>query len=96
MPQKPTARVSLIYRTEPTTKSGKQKVLRSKNTDMLRSVAKQFGKSAADVVVKTFMRTRMYDAVVRKTSTSLLASLLRRVLSPLPLSLPLGTPLMGT
>ena len=63
---------------------------------MLRSVAKQSGESAADMVVKTLMRTRVYDAVVRKTSTNLLASLLIRELSRLPLSLPLGTPLMGT
>jgi len=40
--QKPT-RVSLIYRTEPTTKSGKQK--KSKKPDTLRSIGKQSGES---------------------------------------------------
>ena len=42
--QKPT-QVTLIYRREPTTKKWKTGKLKSKKTNMLRSIGKQFGKS---------------------------------------------------
>ena len=38
-------KVSLIYHTEPTTKKWKTEKLKSKKTDMLRSIGKQFGES---------------------------------------------------
>ena len=42
-------RVSLIYRTEPTTKSGKTEKLQSKKTGMLRSIGKRSKESVESV-----------------------------------------------
>jgi len=53
--------VSLIYRTEPTTKSGKQK---SKKTDILRSIGKQSGEYVESVLKKK--RKATVDRICRK------------------------------
>jgi len=45
-------RVSLIYCTEPTTKSGKTEKLQSKKTGMLRSIGKRSGESMESVLKK--------------------------------------------
>ena len=44
--------VSLIYCTEPTAKKWKTEKQKSKKTDMLRSVGKQFGESVESVLEK--------------------------------------------
>jgi len=44
--------VSLIYRTEPTTKNGKTEKLKSKKTDMFRGIGKQSGESGESVLKK--------------------------------------------
>jgi len=44
--------VSLIYCTEPNSRSGKTGKLKSKNTDMLRSISKQSGESVESVPEK--------------------------------------------
>jgi len=46
------AETSKNYRTEPTTKSGKTEKLKSKQTDMLRSIGKQSGESVHSVLKK--------------------------------------------
>ena len=43
-------RVSLIYRTEPTTKKWKTEKLKSKKADMLRSIGKQSGESVESLL----------------------------------------------
>jgi len=50
--------LSLIYCTEPTTKKWKTEKLRSKKTDMLRSMGKQSGESVESVLEKKGERLR--------------------------------------
>ena len=54
-------RVSLIYRTEPTTKKlGKTEKIEGKITDMLRSIDKQSGKS---VELSAYLGSKMFRSI---------------------------------
>ena len=57
-------RVSLIYHTEPTTKSGKTEKVKIKKMDMLRSIDKQSGESVESVLKKK--RKAMVGRICRK------------------------------
>jgi len=56
--------ISLIYRTEPTTKKWKNGKTKVKKTDMLRSIGKQSGESVESVLEKK--RKAMVGRICRK------------------------------
>jgi len=51
------SKTDIIYRIEPTTKSVKRKKLKSKKTDMLRSIGKQSGESVESILKKKITAT---------------------------------------
>jgi len=62
-----TSQLNLAYRRKPTTKQWKTEVLKSKKTDMLRSIGKQSGEPVESVLKKKRKATATVDEFAEKS-----------------------------